>query len=70
MSKVPRKKQSRKKEQKSQESQLTIINPHTAGIDLGSREHWVCVPPSATELNIRCFGCTTPQLLVLVQLVK
>ena len=65
MSKFARKKQSRKKEQKSQESQLTIINPHTAGIDLGSREHWVCVPPSATELNIRCFGCTTPELLVL-----
>lgn len=65
MNKSPRKKQSRKKNHKSPESQLTIINPHTAGIDLGSREHWVCVPSSATELNIRCFGCTTPELLSL-----
>ena len=63
MNKSRRKKQSRKKNHKSPESQLTIINPHTARIDLGSREHWVCVPSSATELNIRCFGCTTPELL-------
>ena len=67
MNKFSRKKQSRKKSQKSQESQLTVINPDTAGIDLGSREHWVCVPPSATELNIRCFGCTTPELLSLAE---
>ena len=63
MNKFSRKKQSQKKSQKGQESELTVINPNTAGIDLGSREHWVCVPPSATESNIRCFGCTTPDLL-------
>ena len=59
-----RSKKSRKKSlHRSQE--LNIINPHTAGIDLGSREHWVCVPLEATESNIRCFGCTTPDLLAL-----
>ena len=63
MNKFSRKKQSRKKSQKSQESQLTVINPDTAGIDLGSKEHHLCVAQSATKLNIRCFGCTTPELL-------
>lgn len=48
-----------------QNSQLNVINPQTAGIDLGSREHWVCVPPESTESNIRPFGCTTPDLLAL-----
>ena len=43
----------------SQDSQLNVINPNTAGIDLGSREHWVCVPPESTNNNIRPFGCTT-----------
>ena len=47
-------------------SKLNVIHPTCAGIDLGSREHWVCVPPEATESsNIRSFGCTTPELLAL-----
>ncbi len=45
-----RKKQSPKK---SSPSQLQKINPHAAGIDLGAREHWVCVPSEAAEQNIR-----------------
>ena len=53
------------KKSRHRSSELNIINPHTAGIDLGSREHWVCVPPEATQSNIRCFGCTTPELLAL-----
>ena len=44
---------------------MHIINPNTAGIDLGSREHWVCVPLESTTNNIRCFGCTTPDLIEL-----
>jgi len=31
--------------QKNKEQSLSIINPDTAGIDIGSREHYVCVPP-------------------------
>ena len=49
----------------SLDCQLNVINPHTAGIDLGSREHWVCVPAESTTNNIRPFGCTTPDLLAL-----
>lgn len=48
-----------------QDSQLNVINPHTAGIDLGSREHWVCVPWESTNNHIRSFGCTTPELFAL-----
>ncbi len=58
---------SRKKQSahKSDTSKLQKINPHAAGIDLGAREHWVCVPSEATEQNIRSFGCLTPDLLTL-----
>lgn len=49
----------------SQDESLNVINPHAAGIDLGSREHWVCVPASSTADNIRSFGCTTPDLVAL-----
>ena len=56
---------SRKKSssKKGSRSQLQKINPHAAGIDLGAREHWVCVPSEASDRNIRSFGCTTPDLL-------
>lgn len=60
-------KKSRKRQspKKSTQSQLRVMHPNAAGIDLGAREHWVCVPPESTENNIRCFGCTTPDLLAL-----
>ena len=37
---------SRNKSSKTQSSdqKLNIINAKAAGIDLGAREHWVCVP--------------------------
>ena len=38
-----------------------------AGIDVGSREHWVCGPAKADgEPNVRVFGTTTAQLKELV----
>ena len=42
---------------------MECIHPHAAGIDIGSGEHWVCVPQSATTENIRRFGCFTPDLM-------
>ena len=37
--------------------------PHVAGIDLGSREHWVCVPnPARHGPSTQAFGTTTPEL--------
>lgn len=41
---------------------LEQINLHAAGIDVGSAEHWVCVPGSRAEPPVRCFGCFTPDL--------
>lgn len=35
---------------------MTMINPNTAGIDVGSEEHWVCVPSDRAEENVRPFG--------------
>jgi transposase len=39
-----------------------LINPNAAGIDIGSREHWVCVPAGRTEKNVRPFGTFTSDL--------
>ena len=58
------------KSSQRKEPELKVINPYTAGIDVGSREHWVCVPKRATESNIRCFGCSTPQLLALANWLR
>ena len=41
------------------------INQNAAGIDLGSREHWVCVPKDRAEKNVRRFGCFTPDLIAM-----
>lgn len=42
---------------------LPVLQPDVAGVDLGSREHWVCGPTNADgEREVRVFGTTTPQL--------
>ena len=42
---------------------LAQIRPQVAGIDLGSREHWVCGPGAAgRERPVCVFGTTTPEL--------
>jgi transposase len=38
------------------------INLHAAGVDIGSREHWACVPPEAAARNVRKFGTFTADL--------
>jgi transposase len=42
------------------------INQNAAGIDLGSGEHWVCVPADRVDKNVRRFGCFTPDLMAMV----
>lgn len=42
-----------------------MINPHAAGIDIGAKEHFVCVPPEATPKNVRSFGTFTEDLKAL-----
>lgn len=43
---------------------LPVIRPQVAGIDLGSRQHWVCAPAmDGTHREVCAFGATTPELL-------
>lgn len=65
-SKKTRKKNRSKRSEASQS--LAPVQPKVAGIDLGSREHWVCGPPSTDgKPNVRVFGTTTPQLQELAE---
>jgi transposase len=41
---------------------LPKIHPSVGGIDVGSREHFVCAPVSDSSTEVRIFGATTPQL--------
>lgn len=41
---------------------LRIVHPDAAGIDVGSRKHYVAVPPDRDPEPVRCFGCLTPDL--------
>ncbi len=44
------------------EQRLTIVHPNCAGIDLGSRAHYVAVDPSRTDEPVRRFGTFTDDL--------
>ena len=42
---------------------MQVIRPQVAGVDVGSREHWVSGPPHADgSPHVRAFGTTTPEL--------
>lgn len=59
-----KKKNIKKMNSKPQPRSLKTVQPNAAGIDLGSREHWVACPPLADESpNVERFGTTTPELL-------
>lgn len=45
---------------------IEIVHPHAAGLDIGSREIWVCVPPAGDRENVQVFGTFTPDLQRLV----
>jgi hypothetical protein len=44
-----------KNTRKNNKQKLALINPNAAGIDIGSREHYVCVPADRDEKNVRTF---------------
>jgi transposase len=48
-------------------SHLEQLNHNAAGIDLGSAEHWVCVPSECAEQNVRRFGCFTADLIAMAE---
>lgn len=47
---------------KSKKQRLKIIHPNCAGIDIGSREHWVAVDPDKAKEPVRCFSSFTDSL--------
>lgn len=47
-----------------------LVNPDTAGIDIGSRKHWVCVPIDRDKNNVREFGTCTTELYAIAQWLK
>lgn len=59
------------REVKSKDSQGFIVtNTNAAGIDIGSKEHWVCVPADRCEKNIRKFGTFTSDLHTMANWLK
>lgn len=56
-------KKSSKKRSPTRRASLSPIRPNVGGIDVGSKEHWVCGPDREDgESNVRAFGTTTTQL--------
>jgi transposase len=45
--------------------ELRIVHPHAAGLDIGAREMWACVPAASTPENVRVFGTFTVDLQAL-----
>jgi transposase len=60
----------KKKNKVSIEQDWEVIRPNAAGIDLGSREHWVAVPPGRAAASVQRFGSLTPDLEALAQWLK
>lgn len=60
-------KNKKRKQKVSIEQDWPLIHPDAAGVDLGSREHWVAVPQDRAAQSVRCFGTFTPDLEVLAQ---
>ena len=54
-------------ESPKESNSFEAIHKNAAGIDIGSGEHWVCVPPDRAEQNVRRFGCYTPDLMALAE---
>src|SRR4029077_16560753 len=67
-SKTPKSKKEKKK--LSVDQGWEAINPRAAGIDIGAKEHFACVPAAATPKNVRSFGTFTADLNALADWFK
>lgn len=47
---------------KSCQQRLSRVHRHCAGVDVGSREHWVAVDPAQCEESVRCFSAFSDDL--------
>jgi transposase len=48
---------------RKQLEQMAIVHPNAAGLDIGAREIYGCVPAERTEENVQVFGTFTPDLV-------
>ncbi len=55
---------------KAKKQRLEIVHPRCAGIDIGSREHWVAVDPGRCDQPVRCFTTFTDELHRLADWLK
>lgn len=60
----------KRSKKKVDESSLEIMRPNAAGVDIGSREHYVAVPLGRAENPVRKFGCYTPCLQQMAQWLR
>ena len=51
-----------KRSKQARPEEWIAVHPDAAGIDVGSRRHFVAVPPDRDGEPVRDFGCTTPDL--------
>jgi transposase len=58
------------KKRKAMPASLPMTQATVAGIDIGSKEHWVAAPPDGDDANVRRFGTTTPDLVELVDWLR
>lgn len=49
---------------------MLVVNPNAAGIDIASKEHWVCVPKRRDEENIKRFSAFTCDLYAIARWLK
>ena len=54
----------------AQDAGIMVKNPRAAGIDIGSRSHWVAVPPGSDERSVREFRSFTDDLYKLADWLK
>jgi transposase len=52
------------------DSDLDVLHPHAAGIDVGGSEHYVAIAPALDTEPVRRFGCFTTELRALSQYLK
>ena len=62
LSRFPKGRTMQKARKPSPTTPLRTIHPNAAGIDLGSRFHFVALPPGRSEEVVREFGCFTEDL--------
>jgi len=54
----------------NQTSSIQIINPDSAGIDIGATSHFVAVPSSRDTETVREFLCFTPNIQQMIEWLK